>query len=263
MSTSPPPLRILIVDDEAAARELLREMLLDDKMKPQTEIIGECADGQSAIRLIQELRPDLVLLDVQMPELDGFGVLAALPPDATPHVIFTTAYDSYAVNAFEVHALDYLLKPFDEERLGEALRRVRREIGRNDQDQIAERVVSLLEMRSAQPKYAERLVVKDGSRVFFLRADEIEWIGAEGNYVSLHVGKRAHLLRRSITEIEAELDPRRFRRIHRSTIVNIDRILELRPLFRGEYEVILRDGTILKLSHNYRDALQHQRSGLF
>lgn len=259
MSTS--PLRVLIVDDEAAARELLREMLADEASEARIEIIGECADGQNALRAIKDLRPDLVLLDVQMPELDGFGVLAALAPDEMPHVIFTTAYDSYAVNAFEVHALDYLLKPFDEERLYEALRRARREIERSGQDGIAERVVSLLETRSARPKYAERLAVKDGSRVFFLRADEIEWIGAEGNYVALHVGKRAHLLRHSITQIEAELDPHRFRRIHRSTIVNIDRIRELRPLFRGEYEVILRDGTTLKLSHNYRDNLRRQLGG--
>lgn len=262
MST-PPSLRILIVDDEAAARALLREMLADEVSKARIEVIGECADGREAISVIRETRPDLVLLDVQMPETDGFGVLAALAPDHLPHVIFTTAYDSYAVNAFEVHALDYLLKPFDEERLGEALRRVRREIDRSGQDHIAERVVSLLETRSTQPKYAERLVVKDGSRIFFLRADEIEWIGAEGNYVSLHVGKRAHLLRRSISLLESELDPRRFRRIHRSTIVNIDHVRELHPLFRGEYEVILRDGTILKLSHNYRDNLRQQLGGMF
>lgn len=268
MTKESSPLRILIVDDEPSAREIVREMLADALQNGELEIVGECGDGHSAIHAIQTTKPDLVFLDVQMPETDGFAVLAALQPDQLPVVIFVTAYDQYALRAFDVHALDYLLKPFDRERFDQAFERARHTLHRDRESELNERILSLLEERptpqSQQParqQYLERLVVKTDGRVFFLRADEIEWIEAEGNYVSLHAGKKAYLFREAISTLAKQLDPRKFRRIHRSTIVNIDSIKELQPMFRGEYRVVMRDGVELKLSHNYRDNLQQQLGG--
>lgn len=268
MTKDTSPLRILIVDDEPSAREIVREMLADALLSGDVEIVGECEDGHSAARAIQTKKPDLVFLDVQMPETDGFSVLSALPPDQLPLVIFVTAYDQYALRAFDVHALDYLLKPFDRERFDQAFERARHMLRRERASELNERILTFLEERNtpqsstqAQQQYLERLVVKTDGRVFFLRADEVEWIEAEGNYVSLHVGKKAYLFREAISTLATQLDPRKFRRIHRSTIVNIDCIRELQPMFRGEYRVVMRDGTQLKLSHNYRDNLQQQLGG--
>jgi len=269
MTTESSPIRILIVDDEPSGREIVREMLTEAVNKGELEIVGECEDGRTAARAIQMLKPDLVFLDIQMPEMDGFSVLSALPSDQLPFVIFVTAYDQYALRAFEVHALDYLLKPFDRERFDQAFDQARRTLTRERASDVGERILNLLEKRGAtdsqtqtqtQP-YLERLVIKTDGRVFFLRADEIEWIEAEGNYVSLHTGKRGYLFREAISTLETQLDPRKFRRIHRSSIVNIDCIKELQPMFRGEYRVVMRDGTELKLSHNYRDNLQQQLGG--
>lgn len=247
------PIRVLLVDDEPLAREMIREMLKDDS---EAEVAGECVNGREAIEAIQEHNPDLIFLDVQMPEIGGFDVLEALKSVHMPHVIFVTAYDQYAVRAFEVHALDYLLKPFDRERFDSAWRRAKAHILATRNGEMDQRILAILEELKAGSKYLERLVIKSGGRVFFLDTDDIDWIEAEGNYVSVHTGKKSHLLRETISSLEAQLDPKKFLRIHRSSIVKIDRIKELQPWFHGEYRVILLDGTQLTLSRNYRENLQ-------
>jgi len=246
-------IRTLVVDDEPLARGVIREMLEDD---PEVEIIGECINGREAIAAIQELSPDLLFLDVQMPELGGFAVLEALKTERMPFVIFVTAYDQYAVRAFEVHALDYLLKPFDRERFEAAWQRAKNQIKRERETEREQRILALLEELKAGPKYLERLVVKTGGRVFFEDTDDIYWIEAEGNYVRVHNEQKSYLLRETISGLEAQLDPKKFLRIHRSAIVKIDRIQELQPWFHGEYRVILHNGTQLTLSRNYRENLQ-------
>jgi two-component system LytT family response regulator len=247
------PIHVLLVDDEPLAREMIREMLKDD---PEAEVVAECVNGREAIEVIQEHNPDLIFLDVQMPEIGGFEVLEALKSVHMPHVIFVTAYDQYAVRAFEVHALDYLLKPFDRERFDSAWRRAKLHILATRNGEMDQRILAILEELKAGSKYLERLVIKSGGRVFFLDTDDIDWIEAEGNYVSVHTGKKSHLLRETISSLEAQLDPKKFLRIHRSSIVKIDRIKELQPWFHGEYRVILLDGTQLTLSRNYRENLQ-------
>jgi two-component system LytT family response regulator len=247
------PIRVLLVDDEPLAREMIREMLKDDA---EVSVVGECVNGREAIEAIQEHNPDLIFLDVQMPEIGGFEVLEALKSVHVPHVIFVTAYDQYAVRAFEVHALDYLLKPFDRERFDLAWRRAKAHILSTRNGEMDQRILAILEELKAGSKYIERLVIKSGGRVFFLDTDDIDWIEAEGNYVSVHTGKKSHLLRETISSLEAQLDPKKFLRIHRSSIVKIDRIKELQPWFHGEYRVILMDGTQLTLSRNYRENLQ-------
>jgi two-component system LytT family response regulator len=246
-------IRVLLVDDEPLAREMIREMLKDDE---EVEIVGECVNGSEAVEKIQQDWPDLIFLDVQMPEISGFEVLEALPQDRMPHVIFVTAYDQYAVRAFEVHALDYLLKPFDRERFEASWQRAKAQILKDKNGSLDSRILALLEELKAGSKYLERLVIKSGGRVYFLEVDDIDWIEAEGNYVSVHTGKKSHLLRETISSLEAQFDPKKFLRIHRSSIVRIDRIKELQPWFHGEYRVILQDGTQLTLSRNYRENLQ-------
>ncbi len=239
-------LRTLIVDDEPLARERVRMMLT---AHPDTAIVGECGDGQQAVSAIREHRPDLVFLDVQMPGVDGFGVLRALEGEALPYVVFVTAYDKYALRAFEVHALDYVLKPFNAERFGQALDRARSALARDDAGGMQrDRLRNLVSWVAAEQRDRQRLLVKSSGRVFFVKVDEIDWIEAEGNYVRLHMGQQSHLLRETMKGMESALDPAVFFRIHRSTIVNADRIRELQPLFHGEYAVILRDGTRLVAS---------------
>jgi two-component system LytT family response regulator len=251
--------RVLIVDDEPLARERLRDMLKADS---RIEIIGECVGGEQAIEAIQELAPDLVFLDVEMPGKDGFSVLEALDADHLPVVIFVTAYDQYAVRAFEVHALDYLLKPFDDARFEKALRQAKTQLEQREINQLSKRLVRLLEDRDTQPNKARaaglisRLMIKSASRVFFLKVDEIDWIEAADYYVKLHVGRKSHLLRETMSDMEAKLDPEQFVRIHRSAIVNLDRVKEMHAHFNGEYLVILQDGTELKLSRSRREQLQ-------
>ncbi|MCA1634349.1 MAG: LytTR family DNA-binding domain-containing protein [Acidobacteria bacterium] len=247
------PIRVLVVDDEPLAREKIRGMAADD---PQIRIIGECSNGAEAIEAIQALQPDLLLLDVQMPEVGGFAVLEALRDESLPPVIFITAYDHYAVRAFEVHALDYLLKPFDRERFKAAMERAKKQLRHDPDNGIDARILALLEQIKEPQRYSERLVVKTGGRVFFLNTDEIDWIEAEGNYVSIHTGAKGYLLRETIGGLESQLDPHEFVRIHRSAIVRLDRIKELQPWSHGEYHIILNDGTQLTLSRSYRDKLQ-------
>lgn len=258
-------IKTLIVDDEPLSRERIRTLLAP---QPDVEIVGECGDGRQALAAMQRTRPDLLFLDVQMPDLDGFGLLQAMPAandsGRLPVVVFVTAYDQYALRAFEVNALDYLLKPFDEERFLQALERARKQVqlagavqsGAGKNAAAGRRFLSVV--RDAQPhtKPAERIVVRSGGRVFFLRTDEIDWVEAASNYVRIHAGADSHLLRETMNGIEARLDPEKFLRIHRSTIINVDRVAELKPWFHGDYAVTLRDGTRLTLSRGHRDKLQ-------
>jgi two-component system LytT family response regulator len=246
-------IRTLVVDDEPLARQRLRTLLGPD---PDLELIGECGDGRQAVTAVQQLKPDLMFLDVEMPALDGFEVLHALAGVALPVVVFVTAHDRYALRAFEAHALDYLLKPFDKERFAQALMRAKNQVRLGQAAGIEDRLRSLLQTVEERRPLPERLVVKSAGRVSFVRVAEVDWIEAAGNYVRLHLGKEEHLLRESLGGLEARLDPRRFVRIHRSTIVNIDRIRELRPTFHGDYQVVLKDGAELTLSRSCRDKLQ-------
>jgi len=246
-------MRTLIVDDEPLARERVRGLLADEA---DVEILGECRDGLEAVEAIRREAPDLVFLDVQIPEVDGFGVIEQVGIEKTPVIVFVTAYDQYALQAFEVHAVDYLLKPFDQDRFQKALARARQSVQSRRSGDVNERLVALLQDLKTPQGHLERLVVKSSGRLFFLRAEEIDWIESSGNYVTLHVGPESHLLRETMNGIESKLDPARFIRIHRTAIVNIDRIRELQPLFHGEYDVVLRTGTTLTLSRGYRDRLQ-------
>ena len=246
-------IRTLIVDDEPLARRGLRAQLAEAK---GFEIIAECGNGRDAVAAIEEHRPDLVFLDVQMPELDGFGVLETVGTKHMPPVIFVTAYDKFALRAFEVHALDYLLKPFDSERFTKALERARAQVERRDISDLSRRLQTLIDDLKTTRKYAERLVIKSAGRIFFLSVDEIDWIEAADNYVRLHAGRDAHLLRETMNSLESKLDPAQFLRVHRSTIINVRRIKELHPLFRGEYEIVLTDGTRLSSGRGYRAQVQ-------
>jgi two-component system, LytTR family, response regulator len=243
-------IRTLIVDDEPLARERVKRFLKDER---DIEPLGECGNGVEAIKAIQEKQPDLVFLDIQMPEKDGFDVIRSIGPKSLPTIVFITAYDQYALQAFEVHALDYLLKPFNRERFHQAVLRAKEQIESRRRGDLDERLASLISSISPEKKYLERLVVKSVGRVFFLKTSEIDWIEASGNYLKLHVGRDSHMIRETMNAIESKLDPSQFMRIHRSTIVNIDRIKELHPMFSGDYSAILRDGTELALSRNYRE----------
>jgi len=246
-------IRTLIVDDESLARERLRQLLQNE---PEIEIVGECADGRATIETIRKEAPDLIFLDIQMPELDGFGVLKAIRAESTPVIVFVTAHDKFALRAFEVHAVDYLLKPFDRERFQTALRHALEQVKNRESNALARRLSAIFTDLKAAPKLAERLAVKLGGRVVFLKINEIDWIEAAHNYVELHAGKESHLLRQTMDAFEARLAPDAFVRISRSVIVNIERIKEVQPLFHGEYAVMLQNGTKLTLSRRYRDKLQ-------
>ncbi len=246
------PIRTLIVDDEPLGRERLRMLLQDD---PEVLLVGECKDGNEAVAAIEAQQPDLVFLDVQMPELDGLGVIRTIGVEHMPAVIFVTAYDEYAVHAFEVHALDYLLKPFDVERFAEAFQRAVELIRHRQKTDLDRRLARLLDDLQPAAKGLERLMIKTQQRIYFIRTDEVDWIEAAGNYVRLHVGGKTHLLRQTMNALERQLDPDRFLRIHRSTIVNVDRVRDLHRMFNGEYEVRLYDGTTLTLSRGYRSQL--------
>jgi two-component system LytT family response regulator len=252
-STSAVNIRTLIVDDQLIARESLRRML---KNEPDIEIVGLCAGGREAVDAIHELSPDLVFLDVQMPELDGFEVVASLDPARMPVIIFVTAHDGFALKAFEAHALDYLMKPCAAQRLQTSLQRVRDQIRRRQTGELNHRLLALLDDLKPDSKSADRLTVKSGGRVLFLKFDEIDRVESADNYVKLSAGSEAHLVRDTMNDMEARLPPSKFLRISRSTIVNLERVKELQPLFHGDYAVILRDGTRLTFSRNYRDKLR-------
>jgi two-component system LytT family response regulator len=248
-------IRTLIVDDEPLARERLAGMLA---VEPDIEIVGQCRDGEEAVKAIVEQTPDLVFLDIQMPQMNGFEVIETVGGERMPLVIFVTAHDQHALRAFQVRALDYLLKPFDRDRFRDALQRARKQVERDDSGEIGRRLLALVkDMRRDQPR-SDRLVVKSGGRLFFLRADEIDWVEAAGNYVRLHVASTSYLLRETMNAIEGRLDPEKFFRIHRCRIVNMERIQELQPWLNGEYAVLLRTGTRLTLSRGYREKLQER-----
>jgi two-component system LytT family response regulator len=234
-------MRTLIVDDEAPARERLKRLLASLE---GVKVIGEARDGVQAVEMIEAQSPDLVLLDIQMPGLDGFGVIEAL--EDPPAVIFVTAYDQYAIRAFEVHALDYLLKPFSQKRLAKAIHHAREALAEG-QD-LAAQLGSLLESLAAEGRYLNRLAVRDGDRIRVLEVGEVDWIGVEDEQVKVHVGDQAYAIRRTLAELEARLDPDRFFRAHRSTIVNLDRIQEVIPWFKGSHILRLTTGAEVDLS---------------
>jgi len=248
-------LRVVVADDEPIGRQRLVRLL---QAEPDTDVVAACADGEEAVEAIRKHAPDVVLLDIQMPHLDGFEVVAALGEAHQPTVIFVTAHDHYALRAFEVHAFDYLLKPVDQDRLQEAIRRAVAPAARAPQGSSTRRILTLLEELNARERQRgrDRLVVRSPERAFFLRSETIDWIEAAGKFVHLHVGKAVHALRESMAELEQELDPARFLRISRSVIVNIDRIQEIQPWFQGDYVLILTDGTRLTSTRGYRDNMR-------
>lgn len=246
-------IRALIVDDEPLARDGMRLHLDPEK---DIEIVGEAGGGEEAVQLIAELQPELVFLDIQMPGLDGFAVIEAIGPARMPVTIFVTAYDQFALKAFDAHAIDYLLKPFDAERLQQSLTRARAQIRGRKRADVEDRLGALIQELRGQKEYLERIVVRSGGRILILRVDDIDWLEAASNYVRIHAGGRQYLLRETMSNLESRLDPGRFVRIHRSTIVRLDRVRELEPLFQGDYVLILEDGTRLTSSRGYRDRLQ-------
>lgn len=251
-------IRTVIVDDEPLARRNLRLLLEKD---PQIEIVEECGNGREAVQAIHALSPDLIFLDIQMPEMDGFDVVERVGPEQIQAIIFVTAFDQYALKAFDVHALDYLLKPFDDERFGNALRRAKSQIEAREINRLSKRLLALLDERerissSRSKSYLTRVMIKAAGRVVLLKVDEIDFIEADGNYAKLHVGRKSHLLREKMHDLEGRLDPARFVRIHRSVIVNLDRIKEMHPHFNGDYVVVLEDGRQLRLSRTRRENLE-------
>jgi two-component system LytT family response regulator len=245
-------MRALIVDDEVLARVALLRLLKNER---DINVAGQCGDGESAVQFIQQSRPDLVFLDIQMPEMDGFEVVEAVGVERMPVTIFVTAFDRYAIRAFDANAVDYLLKPFASDRLSRALSRARdRLVGRQDKE-AAQRLFSLLESRY-QSDYAQRLPVSSGGRVLFVSVSDIDWIQAEGNYARLHVARRVYDLRETLQVLAEKLDPREFIRIHRSTIVNVRRIREVQPWFQGSHIVVLHSGEELRMSRYQRDAVE-------
>jgi two-component system LytT family response regulator len=242
-------MRTLIVDDEAPARERLKRLLADIE---GVELSGEAEGGVQAVEMIERERPDLVLLDIQMPGLDGFGVIEAL--EDPPLVIFVTAYDEYAIRAFEVNALDYLLKPLSRERLEKAVRRAQEAL--TEEQDFAMRLGPLLESLATQGRYLTRLAVRDRDRIRVLDVDEMDWIGVEGEQVMVHVGDRAYPIRRTLTELEARLDPTTFFRAHRAAIVNLSRVKEVIPWFKGSHKLRLTTGAEVELSRARARALR-------
>lgn len=247
--------RALLVDDEPLARQRLRMLVASEDW---LEVVGECGDGTTAVAAIQKLRPDLVFLDVEMPGASGFDVIEAIGADRMPFVVFVTAYDKYAIKAFDVHAVDYLLKPFDRDRFRQALVRARQQLEQRSGGELERRLLALVQDFKPPQQKLERFVIKSSGRVFFVRSEEIDWIEAASNYVKLHVGTDAHLFRETMNALEARLNPDTFYRLHRSHIVNIERVRELQPWFNGEYVVFLKNGTRLTLSRGYREKLQER-----
>jgi two-component system LytT family response regulator len=274
-------IRALIVDDEPVARAGIRKMLGDDE---DIIVVGEAGTGLAAIDAILEHEPDLLFLDIQMPEMNGFDVLAAIGPDTVPAVVFVTAYDQFAVRAFEVEALDYLLKPFDDERFANVLGRAKQHLARAREHDLADRLESLLSAWESRPesgghvsrdgainalatesgirqparrsRWITRIIVRGSGRVFFQPVEEVDWIEAADYYARLHAGAKTHLVRETLTALENQLDPARFLRVHRSAIVNVSRVSALRPDWRNRHEILLHDGTVVPLSRGRKKAVE-------
>jgi two-component system, LytTR family, response regulator len=237
--------RALIVDDEALARRGIRRFLKND---PETEVVGECGDGESAVSEILSKKPDLVFLDVQMPEMDGFAVVQQVGPDRMPTAVFVTAYDQYALRAFEANAIDYVLKPVGQQRLAQALARAKQRIAERSRHDLSERIIATLEHIQKGEEYVEHLPVSEKGRIQLVRTREIDWIAAHGNYAILHLGPRTLESRETLTSLQGKLNPRIFLRIHRSTIVNVNAIKEVQSWFHGYHLVILQNGQQLRMS---------------
>jgi two-component system LytT family response regulator len=264
-------IRALIVDDESLAREALLVLLNDD---PEIEVVAECRNGKEAVTVIREQSPDVVFLDIQMPEMDGFQVVEEVGARRMPVTIFVTAYDKHALRAFEAHALDYLLKPFDHDRFDTALQRAKTFVRQRKLGEISESLLAaLLDLKSkdgespsgtdnrkperaAHQEQIDRVVIKSGGRIYFLKTEEIDWVEGAGDYLTLHSGSQTHLIRETMGNFHAQLDPKKFLRIHRSTLVNIERIKDIRPLYKGEYVITLTSGIALKASRGYRHELR-------
>jgi two-component system, LytTR family, response regulator len=248
------PVNVIIVDDEPLGRDLVRHMLT---AHPEFRISAECGDGEKAIAAVKRHNPQLLFLDIKMPRLDGMSLLQRLDADTRPLIVFVTAHDSYAIRAFEAHAFDYLLKPFDQERFDQTITRIRRRLQQIEEAKLGQSVRDLLSgsvSAVATKTSFDRIVVRESGRVYFVPISEVEWLEASGNYVSLHVGAgKTHLVHETMGAMEAKLDPAVFVRIHRSTIIRVERIKELLPHFNGEYIVVLKDGARVKLSRGYLD----------
>lgn len=264
-------IRAIVVDDESLAREALLVMLRDDA---EIEIVAECRNGREAVEIIREKSPDIVFLDIQMPEMDGFQVIAEVGTKNMPVTIFVTAFDKHALRAFEAHALDYLLKPFDYDRFESAARRAKTAVRQRQLGEISDSLLAVLQdlksktgeptsktddaksETAARKEPYDRVVIKSRGRIYFLKTEEIDWVEAAGDYLTLHSGDQTHLIRETVNDFHAKLDSRKFLRIHRSTIVNIERIKDIQPLFKGEYVITLNGGKRLKSSRGYRRELQ-------
>ncbi|HEX8144059.1 MAG TPA: LytTR family DNA-binding domain-containing protein [Pyrinomonadaceae bacterium] len=260
MDTETQKIKTLIVDDEPLARLTLSNLLRED---PEVLIVGECGSGTEALKFIRQQTPDLLFLDIQMPGMNGFEVLARLEPGSIPAIVFVTAFDQYALQAFEVHALDYLLKPFTDKRFKETLRQAKSHLELKEINRLSQSLLALLKdhagMETARPErksHLTRFMIRLGGRVIFINTSDVDWITADNYYVKLHVGGKTHLLRVSMNELEEKLDPKKFLRIHRSTIINFDRVKELHQNPNGEYIVVLKNGTELKLSRSRRERLE-------
>jgi len=244
-------MRVLIADDEYFARQRIEFLL---RSEPDVEILGQCTTAEEVVSALEAQPVDLVFLDIEMPGSDGFAVFPELAGSELPLVVFVTAYDEHAVRAFEVRAFDYLLKPCDPARMKQTIQRARVQLGRVKQAGAQEKLLALMDGLRTRPVRA-RFAVKSGGRIFFVPSVEVDWIEAEHNHIRLHVGKESHSLRAKLSDVETELDPKIFRRIHRSVIVNVDRIREVQPWFRGDYIVVLSDGQKLSMSRTFRDRL--------
>lgn len=254
--TAEPALRVMIVDDEPLARDSIRLALSGER---DVEVVAECGDGETAVRAIQAHEPDLVFLDIQMPGLDGFGVIERVGPARMPLVVFVTAYDAHALRAFEVHALDYVLKPFDDARFADVLGRARERLARERDGEATRALAALLRDRgeafTAAGGYARRIMVRHDDRIRFVPVEAIRYLEAEGNYVRIHAGTERHRIRTTLAALLDQLDPCHFVRIHRSTAVNVEHVREIQPWFGGDYVAVLREGQRLKVSRRYRDGL--------
>ena len=250
------PIRVLVADDETPARQRLIDLLRRDA---QVAFIAEAADGEAAVEIIQKQKPDLVFLDVQMPELDGLGVIDAIGAAEMPLTVFVTAYDQHAIRAFEANALDYLLKPFSDERFEATIARVKSRLDERNVGEFGQRVMKMIAGAPAAQRL-DRLVVKSGGTTRFVRAVDIDWIEAAGVYVTLHVGGKELLYRAALNDLAEKLDPRRFVRVHRSALVNIESIIQLEPMSHGEFEAVIRNGSRARVSRTYR-ALLEKRLG--
>lgn len=243
-------IKVLVIDDESLARDLIIELLKDFD---DFQIIGECSDGLDAVKTIEKLRPDLIFLDVQMPMLNGLEVLERLKDSYLPEIIFVTAYDNYAIRAFDFHAIDYLLKPISRNRFEQAVQHAKERISQQNNSETKEQLFALLENHQNKLPYLQRIFVKENGKITLLEPETINWIEADDKYLHLHTANKNHLIRQTLNSIEAELNPNIFLRIHRSIIVNLTRVKEIHPLFNGEYVLILHDKTKLTLSRNYKN----------